>query len=180
MIPAAFNTHEINLQTNEVVISVMRKHWFILFLSVMPFFILFILPFIVMAFIPSAGISSVAIATIVFFIAGWMLVMLMIIFTIWTVYYLDIWVVTNQRIMDIEQKSLFNREIKTLRMDTVQDVQVDVVGIFETFLKYGTLRVQTAGTGGTDAKIIGIPDPSLERDIIIAQTHLIHNAPTTP
>ncbi|MCD5384616.1 MAG: PH domain-containing protein, partial [Candidatus Pacebacteria bacterium] len=162
------------LLPGETVVSVMRKHWFILFIHIMPYMLLFFLPFVIIAFIPSSGMSQTLIATIIFFVAVWMLAMLAVIFTVWTVYYLDIWIVTNRRIMDIEQKALFNREIKTLRMDTVQDVQVDVTGIFQTLLKFGTLRVQTAGTGGTDAKIIGIPDPSLERDIIMTQVNLLH------
>lgn len=75
--------------------------------------------------------------------------------------------------MYIEQKGLFNRETKTLHMKMVQDVQVDVVGIFETFLKFGTLKAQTAGRGGTDAKMTGIPNPGLERDIIMYQVNKI-------
>ncbi len=169
-----FNTHEIDLRSGEYLVSIMRKHWFVLFMRVIPFKILFLLPFGALAVIPATGMSDAQIATIVFFGAFWMLVLLMIIFTIWTNYYLDIWIVTNQRIMDIEQKTLFNREVKTLRMETVQDVQTDKVGVFQEFLDFGTLRVQTAGTGGTDAKIVGIPKPSYERNIIMEQVHIIN------
>ncbi len=165
----------LNLLPGETVVSVMRKHWFVLFIKVIPYILLFFLPFVVLTFIPAGNFSQSVIAIIIFFIATYMLVILMIIYTVWTLYYLDIWIVTNKRIMDIEQKALFNREIKTLKMETVQDVQVDVSNIFETLLKFGTLRVQTAGTGGTDAKIVGIPNPALERDIIMRITAQIHN-----
>jgi membrane protein YdbS with pleckstrin-like domain len=175
MLPIDFDPSSLTLLPGENIVSVMRKHWFILFIKIMPFTLLFFLPFIVLAFVPAANLSQATVATIIFFIAAYMLVILMVIYSVWTLYYLDIWIVTNKRIMDIEQKALFNREIKTLRMDTVQDVQVDVSNIFETLLNFGTLRVQTAGTGGTDAKIVGIPDPALERDIIMQITAQIHN-----
>jgi hypothetical protein len=169
-----FNTHEIDLYEGEYLVSVMRKHWFILFLQIFPFKVLFLIPLGALAFIPAVNMSDVEIATIVFFSSLWMLILLMIIFTIWTNYFLDIWVVTNRRIMDIEQKTIFNREVKTLRMETVQDVQTDKVGIFEEFLNFGTIRVQTAGTGGTDAKIVGIPKPNYERDVIMEQVQIIN------
>jgi len=169
-----FNIHELNLNPGEHLVGVMRKHWFVLFVSIMPYLILFVLPFVVLAFIPSAGMSTVQIAVIIFFVTLWMLGLLMVIFTIWTTYYLDLWILTNQRIIDIEQFSLFNREIKTLMMKTVQDVQIDVLGVFQTLLGFGTLRVQTAGTGGTDAKIVGIPNPGAEKDRIIELVRLIN------
>ena len=175
MLPADFSPDGLVLLPGETVVSVMRKHWFVLFIKIVPYMLAFFLPLVVLAFIPSANISQSLLAIIIFAISTWMLTILMAIYTVWTLYYLDIWIVTNQRIMDIEQKMLFDREVKTLQMSTVQDVQVDVSGIFETLLHFGTLRVQTAGTGGTDAKIVGIPDPALERDIIMQITAQIHN-----
>ena len=124
--------------------------------------------------IPAVNMSDATIAVIIFFSSLWMTMLLMVIFTIWTNYYLDIWIVTNNRIVDIEQRHLFNREVKTLRMETVQDVQTDKIGLFQEFLDFGTLRVQTAGTGGTDAKIVGIPNPNHEREIIMEQVHIIN------
>jgi len=169
-----FNKYELDLREGEYLVSIMRKHWFMLFLRVIPFKILFLLPFLVLAMIPAVNMSEATIAVIVFFSALWMLILLMVIFTIWTNYFLDIWIVTNYRIMDIEQRTLFNREVKTLRMETVQDVQTDKIGVFQEFLDFGTLRVQTAGTGGTDAKIVGIPNPNYEREIIMEQVHIIN------
>ncbi len=178
MIPAHFNIHELNLQNGEVLLSVMRKHWFVLFIHILPFGFVFFIPLIVLYFMSSSIMTPELVAILIFSSSLWMLVSLTIMFTIWTSYYLDLWIVTTKRIIDIEQKGLFNREIKTLHMKTVQDVQVDVVGIFETFLKFGTLRVQTAGTGGTDAKIIGIPKPGLERDLIMNQVNVIRSGTT--
>ena len=165
----------IELHNGENIASTMHKHWFLLFIKVLPFNIIFLLPLVAIYIASSIGISNHNLIILMFFGSIWMLISLMTIFTLWTTYYLDIWIVTNRRIVDIEQKHLFNREVKTLRMETVQDVQTDKVGILQELLNFGTLRVQTAGTGGTDAMIVGIPKPDYERDIIMHQVHVIND-----
>jgi len=177
---STFSAYDIDLRDGEYLASVMRKHWFVLFMRLLPYKILFILPLLVIFITPATHLSYATVATLIFFSSLWMLVALSVIFTIWTNYFLDIWIVTNQRIIDIEQKNLFNRQIKTLRMETVQDIQTDKVGLFQEFLDFGTLRVQTAGTGGTYAKIVGIPHPNEERDIIMQQVHIINDLHGTP
>ncbi len=174
MIDYKFNKEDINLRGGEHLVSVMRKHWFVFFTRVLPLKILFVLPLIFMVVTLNMQLSQTAIAVIIFFSSLWMLVLLMAIFTIWTNYFLDIWIVTNQRIIDIEQRHLFNREVRTLRMETVQDVHVDKVNFFQEFFNFGTLRVQTAGTGGTDALIEGIPNPEHEQELIMKEVHIIN------
>jgi len=87
-------------------------------------------------------------------------------------YYLDVWILSNERIVQIKQRSLFNRQITELDLSTVQDVQSKVKGIFGTFLGYGTIFVQTAGTTEL-LEFRYMPDPYLvEKKIIDRQTAL--------
>lgn len=60
-------------------------------------------------------------------------------------YYLDVDIITNQRIVDIEQNGLFNRKISELGLDQVEDVSADVQGFFATTLHFGDVHIQTAG-----------------------------------
>ncbi|OGY42817.1 MAG: hypothetical protein A2Y67_03790 [Candidatus Buchananbacteria bacterium RBG_13_39_9] len=60
-------------------------------------------------------------------------------------YYLDVWIVTDKRIIDIEQRGLFNREIAEHNLDKIQDVSGFQKGLLQTFLNYGDVNVQTAG-----------------------------------
>lgn len=60
-------------------------------------------------------------------------------------YYLDVWMLTNERVVEIEQTSLFGREINELHLHNIQDVSSRVRGFLETFLDYGTILIQTAG-----------------------------------
>lgn len=60
-------------------------------------------------------------------------------------YYFDIWLITNKRIIALEQKSLFNRIISELALKNVQDITIEKNGILPTMLDFGTLFVQSAG-----------------------------------
>jgi hypothetical protein len=55
-----------------------------------------------------------------------------------------VWIVTNERIVNIEQLGLFSRDVSELELENVQDMTVEVLGIIPTFLNYGNLYVQTA------------------------------------
>lgn len=61
-----------------------------------------------------------------------------------TDYYLDTWVITNERVISVEQKGLFNRVASELHLTAVQDVTSEVKGMIETFFDYGDVFVQTA------------------------------------
>lgn len=66
-------------------------------------------------------------------------------FSQFTDYYLDIDIVTDDRILDIEQRGLFNRVISELNLARIQDVHSEVKGIISTMFNYGTVHIQTAG-----------------------------------
>lgn len=60
-------------------------------------------------------------------------------------YFLDVWVVTSERIINIEQNQLFNRTTSEQDLSKIQDVTAEIRGILPTFLDYGEVFVQTAG-----------------------------------
>jgi len=88
-------------------------------------------------------------------------------FVIWTNYWLDMWIVTNKRIVHVDQKTLFSRTIIATRIDRVQDVRAKVSGIIPTLLGFGDLHVQTAGASSANMLIRGIPKPNdVRREIL--------------
>jgi uncharacterized membrane protein YdbT with pleckstrin-like domain len=66
-------------------------------------------------------------------------------FLIWIDYYFDVWIVTSERIINVEQKGLFSREISELQLEKIQDISTEVLGVIPTFLNYGNIFIQTAG-----------------------------------
>lgn len=62
-----------------------------------------------------------------------------------TDYILDVWYITNKRIIDIQQEGFFSRKIAEQYLNRIQDVTSETVGVLPTLFKYGNVRVQTAG-----------------------------------
>lgn len=54
--------------------------------------------------------------------------------------------ITNKHLVQISQKTLFNRKVTRLIMSDVEDASADQRGILATIFNYGTMLIQTAGT----------------------------------
>lgn len=65
-------------------------------------------------------------------------------FIAWSDYYLDIWIVTDQRIIDVEQKGFFHRVVSEVDLKRVQDISSSVTGFIPTFFGFGDIMIQTA------------------------------------
>ena len=87
-------------------------------------------------------------------------------FLLWIDYYFDIWIITNERIVNIEQKGLFVRHISELNFSRIQDVTAEVEGILPTILNYGDVLVQTAGEEGRFI-FRQVPDPYAIKDAVM-------------
>lgn len=87
-------------------------------------------------------------------------------FTAFVNYYLDMWIVTNDRIIDIRQHGLFARTIAELDLFRVQDATSECKGLFATSFDYGNVYIQTAGE---QQRFIfhNIPNPHFVREEII-------------
>ncbi|MGB0757515.1 MAG: PH domain-containing protein [Patescibacteria group bacterium] len=66
-------------------------------------------------------------------------------FRSWLDYYLDVWFVTNERVVSIEQQGLFSRSIAEQKLYRIQDVYAEVRGVVATFFDFGNVTIQTAG-----------------------------------
>lgn len=141
------------LLENEKIVTVIRKHWLVVTTEIFGFFVAMIAPLILVVFFELSplrnllqGIDNQSLIDVLsFFYFFWVFIWWIGIFSVWTNYYLDEWIVTNQRIVTVEQKRLFHREIGSLRMDTIQNVSVEVPGFVATMFKIGNLMVETAG-----------------------------------
>ncbi len=61
----------------------------------------------------------------------------------WIGWYFSVYIVTNQRLMQINQKGLFHRSMVGLGLNQIQMVNYEIAGFQETVLGYGTLMIQT-------------------------------------
>ena len=172
----------LHLDPDEHVVFVVRKHWIV--------FVGYASALIFMAFLPSVllplfniflstvpGINFNFIkyfggnidALLLFLYCLWLLVLWISFFVYWTKYYLDAWYVTDKRIIIVDQKRLFNREISNVRFDRIQDVSVNVPGFLSTLLDFGNIEVQTASEDVCEFKMKMIRHPEKVRQIIFSK-----------
>jgi hypothetical protein len=63
----------------------------------------------------------------------------------WLNHELDMFVISNNRIIGVEQISFLNRNVSECNLGQVQDVSSLTKGFFANILNYGTVSIQTAG-----------------------------------
>lgn len=61
----------------------------------------------------------------------------------WIGWYFSVFIVTNQRLIQITQKGLFNRSVIDMRLNQIQMVNYQIAGLQETLLGFGTIMMQT-------------------------------------
>jgi hypothetical protein len=165
-------------RVNERLITIVHKHWFALFREVLGVVVLFFAPFIaipvIAGFVGQSAQAAELGAVLGFLGALWALICWHILFTKWTDYYFDVWIITNWRIIDFDLKGLFNVDIATvLDLDHIQDIQTETAGIVGNILNFGMLNVQTAATK-RELSFDDCPGPThVERIIRSAQEELI-------
>lgn len=161
----------ITLHSDEKIILEQRVFWLpiamqgamLFFIALVPFLMIFgikeFLPEPLQEFINIYRIPALFSATV------WMLIVWVIFFVRWTDYYLDVLLVTNKRVMDIEQIGLFSRDTLETRLENIQDIRVEVAGFLASVMDFGNLRLQTAGST-TEFVIKNIHKPHKTKDII--------------
>jgi uncharacterized membrane protein YdbT with pleckstrin-like domain len=169
-------TH-LDLDPGEKIIHEVRRHWYVFLWHIAFSIMLIVLPVLVylvgLGFLPPTLVSFVTdyFPLTLFIYAIWFLIIWVLLFLQWTNYYLDVWYITERRIIDIQQKGIFHREVSNLRFDKIQDITVEVRGVIATFLKFGDLRVQTASEDSRDFVLKDATRPEEVRKIIFE----IHN-----
>ncbi len=61
----------------------------------------------------------------------------------WIAWYYSVFIVTDQRFIQITQKGLFHRSVVDIGLNQVQMVNYEIAGLQETLLGFGTIMVQT-------------------------------------
>jgi hypothetical protein len=61
----------------------------------------------------------------------------------WIGWFFSVFIVTDQRLIQITQKGLFNRSVIDMRLNQIQMVNYQIAGLQETLLGFGTIMMQT-------------------------------------
>lgn len=139
----------IPLEEGETVVLKVHKHWWFIVVRIIALSIMLLLPLIVWAVLRAYDLvvlTQAGAASFVALSALWILVGWVLFWQFWTLYYMDMWIITDRRLIDIDYKGFFDRNIAMLRLNKVQDMTVEVKGVIGSLLGFGHVLVQTAGT----------------------------------
>ena len=142
--------HLPNALPDEKLVYFLRRHWIARLFLYLAFFVILVAPFVTIWYLNTfqPGLLSpdqpmgiiLVLGGSIFFLFAWLFL-----FQNYMDYHLDIWVVTNRRILNTEQTGLFGRTVSELRLYRIQDVTATVHGMLHTFFDFGDVEIQTAG-----------------------------------
>lgn len=147
----------ITLRENEQILTTLHKHWVVIALRIAPIMVLGALPFIAFFFSDKLAqfIEPGSVFPLLLFLSSlYWLFLLLFFFIEWLDYWLDAWIVTNVRVVQIEQVGLFRSITSEFILANVQDVTVETPSMMGVFFKFGNITVQTAGEVSFTARTV--------------------------
>lgn len=164
---------EFELEQGEQVVRETRKHWLLFVLELLPFAILAVIPFALPNLITYAPPLAPFAERIDYgdpvqraVLGIWLLLVWTGAWGAFTRYFLNAWVLTTNRIVNIKQRAFWSRSVSSLMLPRVQDVTTDVHGVLSSLLNIGDIKVQSAGED-VEFVMAGIPRPEEMRDLIL-------------
>lgn len=161
--------HFTGQKNNEKILAVLHRHWFDILIQFFMIISMLLILFGSFIYLPLIypPLNEAPVKNLFLFLENSLFLMTWILgFLIWVDYYFDVWIVTDQRIVNIEQRGLFARVVSELELENIQDITSDVSGFIPTILNYGDLFVQTAAEKERFV-FHNIPDPYRIKDLVM-------------
>lgn len=155
----------IHLEDRESIHLIVRPHWIVILIQFSIIAILFFAPLLLLLAretYEKLGVARPFWALALFASSIYWLLLLLFLYFSLILYWLDTWVITDERIVDIEQKGLFHREVSEFMLRRVQDVTVETRGLLASLLHFGDIKVQTAGEESFTMRRAANPDQAKE------------------
>lgn len=162
----ALHPHGVNFATqgkDEVIHLFLRRHVATNIPWIIFSFILVIIPIVLAPFfefvIPFAQLLSTGMVIV---IVGfyYLVVFGLAIFANFINWYFNVYIVTNERLVDVDFINIIYREVSSTRLNLIQDVTVKTGGVVRAIFDYGDVLIQTAGTE-VNFDFHAVPHPQL-------------------
>lgn len=123
----------------EQLLAVYRKHWFGILKPVLLFVLLFAVSLWILIYWNRVTFML---------IIGFVILLLAICYFLYNylLWWQDVYILTDQRVIDIDQKSLFHRVVSEAELKNIQDTNYEVEGFWRTLLNFGRVKILTASS----------------------------------
>ena len=153
----------VDLLNNETVKSVLKRHPVYAALKVATAAIVLLVSLYVLFVLdPDKGLIG-SLLELVFAVLGIGAALSILLF--WYRYQNDIWIITDQRLIDSVRNHPFQHQVSTANLRNVQEITIEVNGVLPTLFGFGDVRCQTAGTD-SNFTLRGVPEPKAVMDTI--------------
>jgi hypothetical protein len=153
------------LQEGERVLQLCRRHWVYLWPNLSLKLILAVLPPLAAIVLGAGGPSNGTWAVLWIVLAANLIYWSVRAFLTWYRYHNDIWVISNQRLVDSFKRHPFSLRVATADLVNVQDITVERDGLLRTVFDYGDILCQTAAET-QEFRLTGIPNPRATQALI--------------
>ncbi len=127
--------------SDEKVILVARPHWFTNVSWIITAIALVIAPSL-LKFVPL--VNGIPAKFQMLGIMAWYLVTFAFAFEKFLSWYFDVYIITNERVIDINFNNLLDKKFSEAKLTMIQDITSKVSGVGQTMFNYGTVFIQTA------------------------------------
>ncbi|NCN83220.1 MAG: PH domain-containing protein [Candidatus Pacebacteria bacterium] len=90
---------------------------------------------------------------------GWYLLLLGFSIESFLSWFFNVYIITDERIVDVDFLSLIYRSISSAKIDNIEDVSAETSGALRSVFDFGTVRVQTAAEK-TEFEFEDVPQPN--------------------
>jgi len=143
----------LQLKDEEAVRAMVRRHVVTLLKPLFVALILIVAPFFFLFPLFSLGIAGVIIFGLLI-IAGALLA-----FRAFFLWDSNLLILTNMRVIDVDQNGFFSRNVSEAALSVIQDVSWSKKGFWQTLFRMGVVKIQTAGaTAVLEVQDVGRPE----------------------
>ena len=155
-------------EADEKVLFVLKQHPFGIILIYIISITAFIIALAMTSYLLPSMFSSASEVYILWFVIalGAALILFVVLILSSFVYNQSKLTLTNKKIVQIAQKSIFDRKISHLSLANIEDVTSDQRGILANMFNFGTIKVETAGEQANFIFVL-CPDPHRVARIIL-------------
>jgi hypothetical protein len=76
-------------------------------------------------------------------LAAGFLLMILLMLPSWISWYFSVFIVTDQRFIQVSQKGLFHKSVVDISLQQIKSLNYEIAGLQETLLGFGTILIQT-------------------------------------
>lgn len=161
-----------NQEENEQIVLLLRAHLVTLVPALLLIVFLLFVPAIVSGILSFLSISiSLAPNQTLLILLFWYLLVFGYAFYRFVFWFFNVYLVTNERIVDFDFKGILNKEFSYTTLIHIEDVEPKTVGFFGTFFNYGNVYIQTAAER-PEFEFEKVPRPDDVAEKILVQVRL--------